>query len=81
MKKFQEIIKLNSAEQNEQIAWYCIEHSEIGRLKQLLCDGMPLDAFMLTAMVFFGYKDALIKEILAKSPIFNDNVIQWVRGY
>ncbi len=81
MKNFQEIIKLNSAEQNEQMAWYCIENSEVGHLKQLLRDGMPLNAFMLTAMVFFGHRDALIKEILQETSTFDDDVIQWMRGY
>ena len=81
MKNFQGIIKLNSAEQNEQMAWYCIENSEIGRFKQLLHDGMKLNAFMLTAMVFFGHRDALIKEVLQEALTFDDDVIQWMRGY
>ncbi|MBR1825562.1 MAG: hypothetical protein IJ770_03140 [Alphaproteobacteria bacterium] len=82
MKDFKGIIALNSDNQNDMIAWFCIENSEIGRLKQLLRDGMPLSAFMLTSMVFFGYSDAVIKEVLLLAEVYDsDDVPRWIQGY
>lgn len=81
MKNFKEIILLNSSTQNETIAWYCLEHSEIERFKQLLADEMPLTVFMLTAMVFFDYSDDRIKDILKLAKKYEQDVLKWMRSY
>ena len=81
MKDFKEIMLLNSAEQNERMVWYCLEHNEIGRFMQLVRSNMPLTTDMLTAMVFFDYSDAKIKEILTLFTKYTPPVIQWIRNY
>lgn len=81
MKDFKEIMPLNSNEQNEKMVWYCLEHSEIGRFKQLVQSNMPLTADMLTAMAFFGYSDSLIKEMLTLTTKYTPSVIEWMKNY
>lgn len=82
-KCYEGIIALNSVQNNEQMAWYCLEKSELSRFKQLLSEGMPLTPFMLTSMVFFGYYEAEIKEVLALAEIEDSSkdLLSWVRGY
>lgn len=81
MENFKEIMLLNSAEQNEKMAWYCLERHEIGRFKQLIQSNMPLTADMLTTMAFFDYSKAAIKEVLTLITKYTPSVIQWMKGY
>lgn len=82
-KCYEGIIALNSVQNNEQMAWYCLEKSELSRFKQLLKEGMPLTPFMLTSMVFFGFYGTAIKEVLALAEIEDSSkdLLSWVRGY
>lgn len=81
MKNFKKIIPLNSENQNEVLVWYCLEHSEIEKFKQLLRDDMPLNAFMLTSMVFLDYTDDVIKEVLKSAVNLKDNVFTWLKNH
>jgi hypothetical protein len=81
MENFKKIMPLNSAEQNEKLAWYCLEHHEIGRFKRLVQSKMPLTADMLTTMAFFDYSADAIKEVLALVTKYTPPVIQWMRAY
>lgn len=82
-KSYEGIIALNSTQNNEQMVWHCLQKSELSRFKQLLQEGMPLTPFMLTSMVFFGFYEAEIKEVLAVADIktHSGDLLLWVRGY
>ncbi len=81
MEDFKKIIDFNQSQQNDLMAWYCLKNSEIGRLKQLLKDGMPLTAFILTGMVFFGYSRDAVREVLKTGNNIDGNVIAWMQHY
>ncbi len=81
MENFKKIVPLNSFEQNEKMVWYCLEHHEIGRFKQLVQSNMPLTADMLTTLVFFDYFKDTIKEVLTLVTKYTVPVIDWMRAY
>ncbi len=81
MENFKRIMPFTSAEQNEKLAWYCLEHHEIGRFRQLVQSKMPLTADMLTTMAFFDYSDDAIKEVLTLVTKYTPPVIQWMQSY
>lgn len=74
-----EIIKMNTPKQNEFLVRWCLEHHETEKLQRLLKDGAQLSAFMLTCMVFFGYKDAEIKEIVLQAEYVSQDVFVWLK--
>lgn len=81
MENYKNIIPLNLSQQNEFMAWYCLEHHQTDKFKELLEAGMPLSGFMLTSMVFFEYSDKVIKEILLVSENVEKDVVPWMKAY
>jgi hypothetical protein len=73
-----EIIKMNTPKQNEYLVRWCIEHHETDKLRGLLNDEVQLTPFILTCMVFFGYSDDEIKNIIlyVKNP--HRDVFVWL---
>lgn len=74
-----EIIKMNTPEQNEFLVRWCLEHNEREKLQNLLENGAQLSAFMLTCMVFFGYKDDEIKETVLRAENVSQNAFVWLK--
>ena len=75
------IIELNTPEQNEFLVRWCLEHNEREKLQNLLENGAQLSAFMLTCMVFFGYKDDEIKETVIRAENVSQNAFVWLKEY
>jgi len=82
MEDYKKILELNSSEQNEFLAWKCLEKSDLPTFLMLLKNDMALSAFMLTSMAVLKYDKKDIKQALIEcTTIENDDVIKWMQAY
>ncbi|MBO6282175.1 MAG: hypothetical protein J6N49_06580 [Alphaproteobacteria bacterium] len=82
MENYRKILEMNSTRQNEFLALSCLERHDLPSFLQLLKNGMPLTAFMLTSMVVLKYNKKYIKQVLIETEcIENDNVVKWMQNF
>lgn len=82
MENCKEILKMNSTRQNEFLALNCLERHDLPMFLELLKNGMPLTAFMLTSMAVLKYHKKYIKQVLIETEcIENDDVVKWMQSF
>ena len=77
----EEIIKLNSVQQNEFLVWSCLEKQQIEKVCMLLDNKMQLTTFMLTTMVMLDYDKQSIKKVLCHAQDIHKYVFIWLKNY